>query len=243
MEDKELQKEFIAYLAKESGAQNEKELEEYIKKIGKEGLQEAYQKFLKQKNKPKMARHGAKLNFITRLNNSCAPDEQVVYYKVGGRFCKKCEQIEKETKETPVEKSKYGTKVVRDFKQMYACGSKMKKKKHQDGGYIEEEKCGAKLTKKVKKQKGGVVESKVPTKTHTIPLTRYDGNGRKTTTYFPDLASRDSVMVNRYKDWEEIPSTKPGNWNKKGIWVPDRTQHPYNQPTKQSVPQKKQIKR
>ena len=44
MEDKELQKEFIAYLAEESGAQNEQELEAYIKKIGKEGLQEAYQK-------------------------------------------------------------------------------------------------------------------------------------------------------------------------------------------------------
>lgn len=216
MEDKELQKEFIAYLAEESGAQNEQELEAYIKKIGKEGLQEAYQQFLKTKKKPKIAKYGAKLEFIARLNNECAADEEVVYYKVGGRFCKKCQKAEKEIRENypKIKKSTTGTKVVQDFKNaMFAA-------------------CGAKMKKKMKKQKGGPIETKTPTKTNKYPFTIYDQSGKKRTTYVRDMATADSLKANRFND-EETHVNRPGSFkmiNGKSVWVPDRTKYPYNKP-------------
>ena len=45
-----------------------------------------------------------------------------------------------------------------------------------------------------------------------------------------DQAGKDSVLVNKYND-QETQATKPGKYvrkNGKLVWVPDRTQAPYN---------------
>lgn len=41
-------------------------------------------------NQAVAAKHGAKLRYIKRLRSVCDDGEQLVYYKVGGKVCKKC---------------------------------------------------------------------------------------------------------------------------------------------------------
>ena len=159
MDDKELQKEFAQYLVKISGAKSEEELKEFVQKLGKDGIQKAYQEFMKEKKKaPQIARKGAKLNFIQKLHG-CAEDEETVYLKIGGKFCKKCQKKKQEDGGSipfkPLQANS-GTKLVQDFKsaiQSNKCGSKMKKK--EEGGNIEEDKCGNKMKKK--KEEGGLI--------------------------------------------------------------------------------------
>lgn len=148
--------EFAQYLVKLSGAKNKQELEQFVQKLGKEGIIEEYKKFVK--SRPQIARRGAKLDFLSHLVNlRCKEGEELKYFKVGGKFCKKCVQKERMEREgalpyRPIE-AKGGTKVVRDFKeQMLAnkCGGKTKKpKKKENGGLVDFDKCG----KKVKKNK------------------------------------------------------------------------------------------
>ena len=159
MDDKELQKEFAQYLVKISGAKSEEELKEFVQKLGKDGIQKAYQEFMKEKKKaPQIARKGAKLNFIQKLHG-CAEDEETVYLKIGGKFCKKCQKKKQEDGGSipfkPLQANS-GTKLVQDFKsaiQSNKCGSKMKKK--EEGGNIEADKCGNKMKKK--KEDGGLI--------------------------------------------------------------------------------------
>lgn len=154
MNEQELQKAFAQYLVKLSGAKSEKELETYVQKLGKDGLQKAYQQFLEEMKKPKMARHGAKLNYIKRLQNlQCAEDEELTYFKIGGKFCRKC-QKKAVQQETP-EKIQHGTKVIKEFKQAieYAkCGGK-KKKKAEEGMKVEPSSKGARLLNLLNKSK------------------------------------------------------------------------------------------
>ena len=58
-----------------------------------------------------MARNGAKIQYLRSLKKQCAEDEELVYFKVGGKMCKKCQKKA----------------------QKAACGKKMKKEK---GGAI-----------------------------------------------------------------------------------------------------------
>lgn len=86
MNDKELQQAFIQFLAQKSGAKDQASLEKYIQSLGEEGLKEAYQEFTQlMQQQTKKALHGAKLNYIKKLKNQCADDEELVYYKKGGR--------------------------------------------------------------------------------------------------------------------------------------------------------------
>lgn len=140
MDEQQLQKAFASYLMQLSGAKTEKELQAYIQKLGKDGLQKVYQQFMtelqKQQGAPKMARHGAKLDFIKKLNRvECNADEKAVYYKVGGKFCKKCQKREAEVQAAlptqPIQEAATGTKFVQGFKKQIAaerCGGKSKKK-------------------------------------------------------------------------------------------------------------------
>lgn len=52
------------------------------------GLQQAAQ----------VARHGAALQYIKRLNNECPKGYELTMYKVGGRICKKCQKVEEACK-------------------------------------------------------------------------------------------------------------------------------------------------
>lgn len=221
MDEKELQKEFAQYLVKESGANSEQELQAYVKKLGKEGLQKKYQEFLASRKKTKIARHGAKLDFIKRLSGTCREDEELVYMKIGGKFCKKCRKKAmggdlQDVGAIPYRAAKTGTKLVQDFKE--ACGGKMKKKR-QEGGQIDWNKCGKKMKKKC--EEGGLVTppqkpKKKPTTPQRKPQRELTGERR---------AVQDSIKVNRYND-QEIQAMMPGSY-KNGKWSPDRTQYPY----------------
>ena len=246
MNEQELQKEFAQYLVKESGANSEKELQEYVKKLGKEGLQKKYQEFLASKKKTKIARHGAKLDYIKRLTGTCQEDEELVYMKIGGKFCKKCQKKALENKDMgalPYRAAKTGTKLVQDFKE--ACGGRMKKKR-EEGGLIDWDKCGkkmkkkcengglvdqAKCGKKMKKkcEEGGEMPPQQPKKKPSVPQKKKPLVPQRNKQ--PELtgerrAVRDSILANRYND-DEVLSMMPGRVTKNGKWSPDRTQYPY----------------
>ena len=246
MNEQELQKEFAQYLVKESGANSEKELQEYVKKLGKEGLQKKYQEFLASKKKTKIARHGAKLDYIKRLTGTCQEDEELVYMKIGGKFCKKCQKKALEDKDMgalPYRAAKTGTKLVQDFKE--ACGGRMKKKR-EEGGLIDWDKCGkkmkkkcengglidqAKCGKKMKKkcEEGGEMPPQQPKKKPSVPQKKKPLVPQRNKQ--PELtgerrAVRDSILANRYND-DEVLSMMPGRVTKNGKWSPDRTQYPY----------------
>lgn len=123
MNEQEIQKAFIQFLAQKSGAKTEQDLQSYIQQLGQEGLKQAYQEFMQvmqqqqQQQQPRMARHGAKLNYIKRLaGEPCKEGEKAVYYKVGGKFCKKCE-AQKKKPTCKVKQSQTGSKIVQEFKE------------------------------------------------------------------------------------------------------------------------------
>ena len=125
MNEKQLQQAFAQYLAQISGAKSQEELEQFVQKLGKDGLQKEYQKFLqlmKQQSTQK-AEHGAKLNMIARLNGlKCPEGEKLVYFEKGGKFCKKCQKIaEQQRAMQQPEKDAKGSKVVKAFKKA-RCG-------------------------------------------------------------------------------------------------------------------------
>lgn len=89
MNDKEIQQEFINFLAKKSGAKTEAELNKYLKSLSKEEqskLKDEFTQYMQQKAKAmKKAEKGAKLNYIRQLAHKCAEGEELVYFKRGGR--------------------------------------------------------------------------------------------------------------------------------------------------------------
>ena len=92
---KELQEQFLQFLVQKSGAKSKKELEDYVKSLGEDGLQKAYEEFAQVMQKQaKKAQHGTKLQYFRFLKNRCAEDEELYYYKKGGSLgcgCKKKE--------------------------------------------------------------------------------------------------------------------------------------------------------
>lgn len=86
------------------------------------------------------ASKGAKLQYISSLKNKCKEDEELVYMKAGGTFCKKCE------KRIKVQAEKGGG-AVKEFKAKYdKCGGKVKKKEM--GGQMPQQKKPQKSTPK-----------------------------------------------------------------------------------------------
>lgn len=96
MNEQELQQAFIQWLAQQTGAKNQQELEAIIQQMGEEGLQQAYTQFMsvmqgqQQAQAMQMARHGAKLNYIKSLRGQCPDGYEVSYFKKGGQLCKTC---------------------------------------------------------------------------------------------------------------------------------------------------------
>lgn len=154
MSDKQLQQAFLQYLYKVSGAKTEEEFQQFIQQIGREGIQKYQQQFMAalQQQQAQKAAHGAKLDYITRLNNgNCAADEEPAYFKIGGKFCRKCKKKQEEGGAIPYTPIQEPQSVVEKFKSA-KCGAKMKKKKCEDGGEVDMAKCG----KKVKKGQSGL---------------------------------------------------------------------------------------
>ena len=79
--------------------------------------------------KTQAAKHGAKLNYIKSLKHQCAEDEEVYYYKKGGRVGCGCRKKEDGGE---VKKMSKGCSAVKKFKAK--CGSKLKK--HFNGGSL-----------------------------------------------------------------------------------------------------------
>lgn len=132
MEESQLQQAFLKFLAEETGAKSQAELEQVIQKLGKEGLQKAYAQFMQmvQQEQVQAAKFGAKLNYINKLNGRCPEGTKLTYFKEGGKLCKKCMTIQ--AKGGEIDKPKKN--IIDDFKasrkksvEKIACGSKIRK--------------------------------------------------------------------------------------------------------------------
>ena len=115
-----------------------------------QALEQALTQFLQEMQGTQKARLGAKLNYLRAIKGSCPEGQELVYFKEGGRVCKKC-----------IQKNAYssrGMAAVKAFKDK--CGSKMKKKSCKEfGGEIQSDKCGSKMKKKSCKEFGGNIQS------------------------------------------------------------------------------------
>ena len=122
-----------------------------------------------------MAKLGAKLEYINKLNGQCPEGYEPQKFEVGGKVCTKC--MKKGA--IPMAAHKNGSKIQEDIKKEISmkCGGKSKKKKMECGGKAEKDcngakmksacggtkmsKCGSKLKPKkkacggIKMQKGG----------------------------------------------------------------------------------------
>lgn len=117
MDEKQLQQEFIQFLAQQTGAKSQEELQQKIQQLGQDGLKQAYAAFLKQYHpellqQAQSARFGAKLNYIKSLRGICPDGQTAQYYKSGGRLCKRCVAKQKKS-EDPIEAFKCGQKMKR----------------------------------------------------------------------------------------------------------------------------------
>lgn len=94
MNEKELQQQFMQYLAQKSGAKSQKELEQVIQQLGEEGLKKEYAEFMKavQEHQVRRAQFGAKLNYLNYLRGNCPKGYEMRYFRQGGKLCKKCEK-------------------------------------------------------------------------------------------------------------------------------------------------------
>lgn len=141
MNEQELKQAFIQFLAQKTGAKTQQELEAAIQQLGEEGLKRAYAEFMQlmQQQQVQQRKFGGMLNYINKLRGQCPEGQELQFFKIGGKVCKKCAK-----KVTMEDDGKTPTNVVDAFK----CGRKMKKKKCENGGLIDFDKCGAKMKKK-----------------------------------------------------------------------------------------------
>ena len=97
--DEQTQKEFIQFLMQQTGAKSEQELQAVMQKLGKEGMQKAFQAFQQAKQQQTQAiraQLGAKLTYIHSLNGGCPAGFTLQMFKAGGKLCKKCIKMQKE---------------------------------------------------------------------------------------------------------------------------------------------------
>lgn len=124
MNEQQMQQAFIEFLAQKYQLKSEQELEAKIQELGEKGLKAEYaefQKLISEQQSRKMM-FGAKLNYIKSLRGQCPVGTELRYYKVGGKVCAKCEQLNRQ---------QY---MYQDPIEAFKCGRKMKKK--QTGGLI-----------------------------------------------------------------------------------------------------------
>ena len=131
MNQEQLQAAFMQFLAEQTGAQSQEELQAVVQQMGKEGLEQAYAQFMQmmQQQQVQAARFGAKLNYIKRLHGVCPDGMEMHYYKSGGRLCKKCMEMEKKGGHIP---EKETGDAIEDFKN----SRKKKIQKKVDGGDV-----------------------------------------------------------------------------------------------------------
>lgn len=160
-----------------------------------QALEQALTQFLQEMQGTQKARLGAKLNYLRTIKGSCPEGQELVYFREGGRVCKKC-----------IQKNAYSSKgmaAIKAFKDK--CGSKMKKKSCKElGGNIELDKCGSKM----KAQNGMKTNSKTSnkwTQKDDKKLLNYRLKGTKT-----PAEKKDSIAVQR--KWNRLPEKEKAKY-------------------------------
>lgn len=83
--EQNLEQEFINFLGEKLGAKDQKDLEQKVKNLSKDQLEQYSKEFYEYKKKQaQKAAHGAKLTYLRKLKNICKEDEELIYYKKGG---------------------------------------------------------------------------------------------------------------------------------------------------------------
>ena len=129
---------FIQWLAEKTGAKTQEEVLSYIDKLQKANkLEGAVNQFKAEiSNDAQVAKLGAKLEYINRLNNKCPEGYEVEKFLLGGKPCSRCKKVK-------VDKNKKGSTMdnIRDEISKKRCGGKAKKMQQggttgeRDGGY------------------------------------------------------------------------------------------------------------
>ena len=86
----------------------------YAKQNNQQPSGEGFKQFIQAMTQQvQQAKHGAKLQYIKSLRGICPEGQELTYYKVGGKVCKKCMQKAKEQKDnlSPVERFKQERKM------------------------------------------------------------------------------------------------------------------------------------
>lgn len=137
------QRAFVLYAAEILKCKDGDELNKKIQSLSTDDLNQlttAFDKIYNQQmeNNTIMARLGTKLNYIKKLNNKYPEGYEVEIFRAGGKPCMRCKKMAEGA--IPVASHKNG-KAINDIKAEIAkskCGSKMKKKKFQQGGEYNE---------------------------------------------------------------------------------------------------------
>lgn len=144
------QRAFVVYLSKILKCKEGDELNKKIQELPSDQLNDLSISFEKiyntQMDGTIIAKLGAKLNYIKKLNNKCPEGYEVEMFKAGGKPCMRCKKMQEGA--IPVAAHKNG-KVINDIKSEIAkdkCGGKAKKKKKMEcGGKTKSMSCGSKM--------------------------------------------------------------------------------------------------
>lgn len=121
--DEQMQQEIVQLVqAAMSGDQQANQYIQQIMQAAQQGDQQAAQlaQMIQQvAQQVKSAKNGSKLNYLKRLRGICPEGEEMKYYKVGGKVCKKC-----------MKKSAGGNfrEAPKNALEAFKCGKKMKNK-------------------------------------------------------------------------------------------------------------------
>lgn len=142
------QRAFVLYAAKVLNCK-EDNINEKIQSLSKDELDQLATSFNEiynqqmENNATLMAKLGAKLEYINKLNGKCPEGYTLQKFEVGGKICTKC------MKEgaIPMASHKNGSKIQEDIKKEISmkCGGKAKKKKMECGGKTEKACNGSKM--------------------------------------------------------------------------------------------------
>lgn len=164
------QRAFVLYTAKVLKCNDGEKLNDKIQSLSKDELNQLVTSFneiynQQMENGTLMAKLGAKLNYIMKLNGKCPEGYEVQKFESGGKVCTKC--IKTNSGAIPMASHKNGSKIENDIRKEISmkCGGKSKKKKMECGGKTEKaysgtkvsmDKCGSKLKPRKKKGCGGL---------------------------------------------------------------------------------------
>lgn len=161
------QRVFILYLAKVLKC-DESKIDDKIQNLPQNTLNQLVESFnqiyQQEMNETVMARLGAKLNYIKKLNNKCPDGYKVEKYEQGGKTCIRC--IENNSGALPVSAHKKGNKVISEIKSEIEGKRKVQKncsgnKVKACGGSKLKGCNGTKIANAIKKHlRGGVVKAR-----------------------------------------------------------------------------------